>query len=131
MQQIKEEYKQRIKRLEIEIAAHISNNDKEAYKRAKNDQKVWKEALTILEETELFDIDIHKREEQIKTHIKALTIYAANNDMMNVTTCAEYLDVHPLTIRKRIKDEEIVAQMIGSQYRIPKIQFLEQIISQY
>lgn len=64
----------------------------------------------------------------IRTSIKAQTIYEANKRCMTVTECAEFLSVHHNTVKNRIHAGEIKANLIGTVWCIPKIQFLDMII---
>lgn len=61
--------------------------------------------------------------------IKALTIFNANDTMLSVDSCADFLDVHPNTIKNRIQKGTIKAIFQDGKYHIAKIQFLERIIA--
>lgn len=67
----------------------------------------------------------------IEAQIKALTIFNANNTMMSVSECAEYLGVHFNTIKNRIDKETIIAIFQDGKYHIPKLQFVERLIKSF
>lgn len=67
----------------------------------------------------------------ITANLKALTLFDANNTCLTVDECAKFLQVHPKTITNRINSGKIKAEFIGRIWRIPKLQFVEEIISQY
>jgi len=64
----------------------------------------------------------------IETIIKAMTIYDANNGFMTPEDCAKFLEIHINTMYKLLNDNKIIYEQIGSQKRIPKLQFLKQLI---
>ena len=67
----------------------------------------------------------------IISQIKALTIFNANDTTMTVDECAEFLGVHPNTVKNRIQKETIIATFQDSKYHIPKLQFLEQLVDKF
>lgn len=64
----------------------------------------------------------------IRSHMIALALFDANNKCMTVNECASFLGVHPKTVKNRIQSEKIQANLIGTIWRIPKIQFIDDII---
>lgn len=68
--------------------------------------------------------------EIIQAHLKALTIFDANNKCLTVDECATFLQVHPKTITNRIGKGNIKAEFIGRIWRIPKMQFVKEILKQ-
>ena len=68
--------------------------------------------------------------EMIKAQLKALAIYDANNTCLTVEECASFLKVHPKTITNRIHRGKIKAHFVGRIWRIPKIQFISDIIEE-
>ena len=70
------------------------------------------------------------KQELIESQLKAMTIYDANNTCLTVDECAEFLRVHPKTITNRIRSGKIKARFIGRIWRIPKIQFMDEILNQ-
>ena len=71
------------------------------------------------------------QDEMITANLKALTLFDANNTCLTVDECAKFLQVHPKTITNRINSGKIKAEFIGRIWRIPKLQFVEEIITQY
>lgn len=69
--------------------------------------------------------------ELLQTNIKALTIFEANNTTLSVDECANFLKVHPITIKRRIHKGTIDAVFQDGKYHIPKIQFLEKVIANF
>lgn len=69
--------------------------------------------------------------ETIKTHLKALTIFDANNRMLSVNECADYLGVHAKTVINRINKGVIKAKFQEGKYHIPKLQFLDNLVKEY
>lgn len=67
----------------------------------------------------------------IATQIKALTIFDANNKMMSVSECANYLGVHSNTVKNRIHNETINAIFQEGKYHIPRLQFVKRLISDF
>lgn len=63
--------------------------------------------------------------------IEALTFHDAHNTMMTVEECAAFLRVHKNTVTNRIHAGDIQATFLGRIWRIPKIQFLEQILENH
>ena len=72
-----------------------------------------------------------RQNEMITANLKALTLFDANNTCLTVDECAKFLQVHPKTITNRINSGKIKAEFIGRIWRIPKLQFVEEIITQY
>ncbi len=69
-----------------------------------------------------------KQQELMKLYLIAQTAFNANNVCMSVQECAEFLSVSQQTVLAHIHKDNIKASLIGRVWRIPKIQFLEQII---
>lgn len=69
--------------------------------------------------------------EFIELSIKAHAIYDANNKSMTAKECAEFLGVHINTVKNKINSGEIEANLIGTVWRIPKIQFLDKILKDW
>lgn len=69
--------------------------------------------------------------EVIQTHIKALTIFDANNQSMTVDECAKFLKIHRNTVINRIENKKIIALSLGKGYSIPKLQFISEIIESW
>lgn len=68
------------------------------------------------------------RQEQITATMEALRLHDANNTCMTVEECADFLNVHKNTVLNRIREGDIKASLIGRTWRIPKIQFLKDIV---
>lgn len=72
--------------------------------------------------------------ELIKAHLKAQTIFDANNTMMDVKSCAEFLECNQRTVLNRINNPDhhnhIIAEYVGG-WRIPKLQFYEKLIAEF
>lgn len=68
------------------------------------------------------------QQDVIQAQLKALTIYDANNTCLTVDECAKFLKVHAKTITNRIHAGKIKAHFVGRIWRIPKMQFIEEII---
>ncbi|WP_461644264.1 helix-turn-helix domain-containing protein [Labilibaculum euxinus] len=68
--------------------------------------------------------------EMIEANLKALALFDANNTCLTVDECAKFLKVHPKTITNRINKGKIKAEFLGRIWRIPKIQFVKEIISE-
>lgn len=66
--------------------------------------------------------------QQIKTTLKALRLFDANNKCMSVNECADFLGVHRNTVTSRIEEGKIKATYICGRWSIPKLQFLEEIV---
>ncbi len=66
----------------------------------------------------------------ITANLKALTLFDANNTCLTVDQCAKFLQVHPKTITNRINSGKIKAEFIGRIWRIPKMQFIQEIIEE-
>ena len=64
----------------------------------------------------------------MQAQLKAMTIYDANNTCLTVDECAKFLKVHTKTITNKIHGGKIKAHFIGRIWRIPKMQFIEEII---
>ena len=62
-------------------------------------------------------------------------LFDANNCMLNVDQCAEFLGVHEKTVKNRIhtkdKTKKIIAKPYGKGWKIPKIQFVKEIIEKF
>jgi len=69
--------------------------------------------------------------ESIEATLKALTIHKAHDTCMTVEQCAEFLNVHKNTVKNRIHANGIKATLIGRVWRIPKMQFVKEIIENY
>ena len=69
-----------------------------------------------------------KREEFLKITLEALMIYDANNTCMTVEECAEWFDIHRDTVVRRLHSGEWKGHLVGRVWRIPKLQFLDQIL---
>ncbi len=69
-----------------------------------------------------------KQQKVIEANLKAMLIYDANNTCLTVEECASFLNVHPKTITNRIHAGKISAEFIGRIWRIPKMQFLKQVL---
>ncbi len=72
-----------------------------------------------------------KQQELMGLFIKAQTAFDANNVCMSVQECAEFLSVSQQTVLAHIRKNSIKATLIGRVWRIPKIQFLDNIIKTY
>ena len=71
-----------------------------------------------------------KESKAIRASLKALTIFDANNTCLTVDECAKFLNVHPKTVINRINSGKIKAEFIGRIWRIPKMQFIEEIVNE-
>lgn len=67
----------------------------------------------------------------IESQVKAMAIYDANDECMNVTECAKYLKRNRNTIYKWIDDGKIKVVPGIIPVSIPKIQFLKKIIEDF
>ena len=76
-----------------------------------------------------------EEKELIKTYLKAQAIYDANNTMMSVSDCAKFLGSSTRTILRKVKsndsDYKIIAKYTNSEWKIPKIQFLEKLVDEF
>jgi len=70
-------------------------------------------------------------QELITSQIKALTIFNANDTTMLVKECAKFLNIHPNTVTNRIHSGSIIASFQDGKYHIPKLQFLEKLVSKF
>lgn len=74
------------------------------------------------------------KNEIIQAQLEALAIFDANNTMMTVKECAEFLGKCERTILNRIHSDDphnkIYAEYKGG-WVIPKIQFLDKLIDSY
>lgn len=70
------------------------------------------------------------KEEHLETTLEALRLYDANNTCMTVQECAKWLKVHKDTVIRKLHSKDIKGQFIGRVWRIPKMQFLKEIVSQ-
>lgn len=68
------------------------------------------------------------KQDIIEAQLKALTIFDANNTCLTVEECAEFLNVHRNTITNRINSGKIRAEFIGRIWRIPKMQFVKDLV---
>ena len=66
--------------------------------------------------------------EVIKSQLIAMTIFDANNKMMSVNECAEFLDINRRTVVNRIESGQIIAHNETGHYAIPKMQFVDGLI---
>ena len=62
------------------------------------------------------------RKEYLKNIIKEMVF---NNKQLSVKECAKYLDKHPITILRAIRNGDIWATKIRKTYIIPQLQFLK------
>jgi len=67
------------------------------------------------------------KQEIIEAQLEAIQIFEANNTMMTVKECADFLGCSEDTVRRSIKSETILAYNIGG-WRIPKLQFHKELI---
>ena len=70
-----------------------------------------------------------KEKSIMKSLLKALLIFDANNTCMTFDECASFLNVHKNTVRKMVHDRKIVATYVG-RWAIPKLQFIERLIKE-
>lgn len=70
-----------------------------------------------------------ERQEQITITMEALRLHDANDTCMTVKECAKWLKCHPLTVKRKISKGEIKSTLIGNEHRIPKLQFLDNIVN--
>ena len=72
--------------------------------------------------------------ESITLHLKALVIHDANNTVMTLKECADFLKCSERTVKRRIesnnKHDRIYATFQGG-WRIPKMQFLSEIVKTF
>jgi len=71
------------------------------------------------------------KNETLKLHLQAMAIFDAHNTTFSIKKCAEFLKVHPNTIRSRIHSGTIKATFLDGKYHIPKLQFLDKIIADF
>lgn len=69
-----------------------------------------------------------EKQDIIEAQIRALTLYDANNTCLTVEQCATFLSVHRHTVTSRIHSGKIKANFIGRVWRIPKLQFVKEIL---
>ncbi len=67
----------------------------------------------------------------IKDNVKALTVFNANATIFTIDQCAKYLNVHPRTIKNRIKTNTIESILRQDKYYIAKLQFLSCLTYEY
>ncbi|CAA0186627.1 helix-turn-helix domain-containing protein [Tenacibaculum maritimum] len=67
----------------------------------------------------------------IESNIKAMTIFNANDKMMSVSECAEFMGIHQNTVKNRIEKEDILATFQGGKYHIPKLQFVKLLVEKF
>lgn len=60
--------------------------------------------------------------------LETLRDFDANNTCMTVNEAADFLNMHRDTVIRNIEKGDIKAKLIGRTWRIPKLQFIEQII---
>ena len=71
------------------------------------------------------------KSEFLEANIKALTIFSASTTIFTLQSCANYLNVHPNTIKNRIAAGIIEAKLEKGKYSIPKLQFLIDIVHDF
>lgn len=69
--------------------------------------------------------------ELLKTNLKALAIFDANNETFTVEECAKFINRHYQTVFRLIHDKKIIAKLVGGTWVIPKIQFLDKIVESF
>ncbi len=69
------------------------------------------------------------KSELIAVNIQAIKIFDANNTCMTVKECANFLNVAKKTVTRHIHAGKIEAIFIGRIWRIPKLQFVDEILS--
>lgn len=73
-------------------------------------------------------------QESISLHLKALVIHDANNTVMTLKECADFLKCSERTVKRRIESTEkhnrIFATYNGG-WRIPKMQFLSEVVKTF
>ena len=69
--------------------------------------------------------------EMITANLKALALFDANNTCMTVDECAKFLGVHHKTVTNRIHSGKMKAEFLGRIWRIPKLQFIDQIVREF
>ena len=73
------------------------------------------------------DLKRLQQRENLELHLKALAIHDANNTMLTLDECADFLNITTKTVSSRIRTGKIIAQHHG-KWAIPKLQFVEKII---
>ncbi len=75
------------------------------------------------------------KSEFIEASFIGSALFDANNCMLSVQQCAEFLGVHHKTVTNRImtknKTKKILAEPFGKGWKIPKIQFVKEIVSEF
>lgn len=69
-------------------------------------------------------------QDQLKLAVKAVMLHDANNTCLTVDECAKYLKMHRSTVIRKIDSGKILATLKAGAYRIPKLQFLNEIINE-
>lgn len=65
----------------------------------------------------------------LKINLQALAIFDANNTVLTVSECADWLGCHSRTVVNKIDSGKIMAtESSDGKYEIPKIQFLNKIV---
>ncbi|MFT5669072.1 MAG: hypothetical protein ACI9DK_003283 [Vicingaceae bacterium] len=76
-----------------------------------------------------------RRSEIIEATFIGSALFDANNCMLSVQQCAEFLKVHHKTVTNRIltknKSKKIFAEPFGKGWKIPKIQFVKEIVCEF
>ena len=67
----------------------------------------------------------------VRANLKAQAIFDANNTVMTPKQCAAFMACTPRTVLDKIKKGEIAATFKTGHWRIPKIQFLNEIIQRF
>ncbi|MFI2744186.1 excisionase family DNA-binding protein [Zhouia sp. PK063] len=83
----------------------------------------------LIEENKDYEKISLTRKKMLALNLEAMQIFDANNTCMTVEECASFLNVHKATVQRKIATGEFKSTFIGKMHRIPKIQFLKEIIN--
>jgi len=72
-----------------------------------------------------------QEQQLIESHIKALTIFNANNTMMSTAECATFLKISIGTVKNRINKNTIIGIHQDGKYHIPKLQFVNKLVDAF
>jgi len=72
-----------------------------------------------------------QEQQLIESHIKALTIFNANNTMMSTAECAKFLKISVGTVKTRINKKTIIGVFQDGKYHIPKLQFVDKLVATF
>lgn len=89
------------------------------------------QSMPLKEVEELYELLGVEKSDRNKFSRLLETFYSIerNDVCMNIQECAEFLNCHYKTVSNHIRKGTIKAVQVGSEWRIPKMQFVEEIIA--